>query len=127
MDLGAAGLSRQPFPSHGKPLAVVTYSSQHDALEVLRETHEHPTGLALLQGPTLSGKSILIRSFLESIDPECAQAHYNLGLAFADAKIFGEALLEWKKVVEIDGDGDLGRTAAENVELIQTYMELEAD
>jgi type II secretory pathway predicted ATPase ExeA/pSer/pThr/pTyr-binding forkhead associated (FHA) protein len=74
MDLGAAGLSRQPFPSHGKPLAVVTYRSQHDALEILRETHEHPTGLALLQGPALSGKSILIRSFLDSIDPDCAVA-----------------------------------------------------
>jgi type II secretory pathway predicted ATPase ExeA/pSer/pThr/pTyr-binding forkhead associated (FHA) protein len=74
MDLGAAGLSRQPFPSHGKPLAVVAYRSQHDALAVLRETHEHPTGLALLQGPALSGKSILIRSFLDSIDPDRAIA-----------------------------------------------------
>ena len=74
MDLGAAGLSRQPFPSHGKPLAVVTYRSQHEALDVLRETLEHPTGLALLQGPSLSGKSILIRSFLNSIDADCAVA-----------------------------------------------------
>jgi type II secretory pathway predicted ATPase ExeA/pSer/pThr/pTyr-binding forkhead associated (FHA) protein len=74
MDLRAAGLSRQPFPSHGKPLAVVTYRSQHEALEVLRETHEHPTGLSLLQGPALSGKSILIRSFIDSIDADCAVA-----------------------------------------------------
>ena len=74
MDLRAAGLNRQPFPSHGKPMAVVTYRSQHAALDVLRETLEHPTGLSLVQGPALSGKSILIRSFLESIDDDCAVA-----------------------------------------------------
>ncbi len=74
MDLGAAGLSEQPFPTHGKPLAIVTYASQQEALDVLRETHEHPGGLCLLQGPSLSGKSILIRTFFESIDEECAVA-----------------------------------------------------
>jgi len=74
MDLGAAGLSKQPFPTHGKPLAIVTYKSQRLGLEILQETHEHPTGLSLLQGPALSGKSILIRSFIDSIDPECAVA-----------------------------------------------------
>ena len=74
MDLGAAGLSQQPFPTHGKPLAIVTYQSQRAALEVLKETHEHHTGLSLLQGPTLSGKSILIRSFVESLEKDCAVA-----------------------------------------------------
>ena len=58
------------------------------------------------------------------IDPGSAQAHYNLGLAFANAKIFKEALVEWRKVVELDPDGQLGDMAAENVELIKTYMEL---
>lgn len=74
MDLGAAGLREQPFPTHGKPLAVITYHSQRAALEMLRETHEHPQGLSLLQGPTLSGKSVLIRSFVDSIDHDCAVA-----------------------------------------------------
>lgn len=62
-----------------------------------------------------------------AIDSRSAQAHYNLGLAFADAKVFREALHEWELVVEIDGDGQLGRAAAENVELIRTYLELEDD
>ena len=74
MDLGAAGLIEQPFPTHGKPLAIVTYDSQRAALDVLRETLEHPTGLSLLQGPPLSGKSILVRSFLESIEGDNAVA-----------------------------------------------------
>jgi tetratricopeptide (TPR) repeat protein len=60
-----------------------------------------------------------------AIDPNSAQAHYNLGLAFANAKVFKEALLEWRKVIELDPDGELGKIAAENVELIQTYMELD--
>jgi type II secretory pathway predicted ATPase ExeA len=74
MELGAAGLSEQPFPSHGKPLAIVTYESQRAALDALRATVEHPTGLSLLQGPKLSGKSILIRSFIESVESDCAVA-----------------------------------------------------
>ncbi len=74
MELGAAGLTEQPFPTHGKPLAIVTYDSQREALDVLRKTHEHPKGLSLIQGPALSGKSILIRSFVESLDPDCAVA-----------------------------------------------------
>ena len=68
-----------------------------------------------------------IRYYLKAleIDPDSAQAHYNLGLAFADTKVFREALVEWNKVVELDPDGVLGETAAENVELIRTYLELE--
>ncbi len=74
MELGAAGLSEQPFPTHGKPLAIIPYQSQRAAHEMLKETLEHPTGLSLLQGPALSGKSILIRSFIESLDRQCAVA-----------------------------------------------------
>jgi tetratricopeptide (TPR) repeat protein len=58
------------------------------------------------------------------IDPNSAQARYNLGLAFANFKLFKEALVEWQKVVELDPDGELGKLAAENVELIKTYIEL---
>ena len=58
------------------------------------------------------------------IDPNSAQARYNLGLAFANFKLFKEALVEWQKVVELDPEGELGKLAAENVELIKTYVEL---
>ena len=74
MDLGAAGLNEQPFPSHGKPLAVLSYSAHVEALETLKDTYEHPTGLCLLQGPTLSGKSTLIRSFIDTLHEDCAVA-----------------------------------------------------
>ncbi len=71
MDLAAAGLKEQPFRTHGKPLSIVTYSSHRDALTILRKTCAAPWGLALLQGPTLSGKSTVIRHFVESIESDC--------------------------------------------------------
>jgi type II secretory pathway predicted ATPase ExeA len=74
MDLGAAGLSEQPFPTHGKPLTIVSYAAKMAAIEMLRDTREHPAGLSLLQGPTLSGKSTLIRTFIESLPEDCSTA-----------------------------------------------------
>lgn len=74
MDLGAAGLTEQPFPTHGKPLAIITYGSGQAALDVFRKTCEHERGLSLLQGPSLSGKSTLIRTFVDSLDDELAVA-----------------------------------------------------
>ncbi len=58
------------------------------------------------------------------IDPQSAQAHYNMGIASADSRLFAEAAREWEKVVELDPESELGRTAAENVELIKTYIRI---
>ncbi|HNP64112.1 MAG TPA: FHA domain-containing protein [Woeseiaceae bacterium] len=74
MDLGTAGLTEQPFPTHGKPLAVVTYASKVAALEMLADTRKHRSGLSLLQGPPLSGKTTLIRGFVESLPDDHAIA-----------------------------------------------------
>ena len=74
MDLGAAGLLEQPFPTHGQPLAIASYASKVAAIEMLKETYVHLTGLSLLQGPALSGKSTLICSFVESLDEDCSFA-----------------------------------------------------
>lgn len=56
-----------------------------------------------------------------TIDPNSAQAHYNMGLAFAEAKIFAEALREWQLVVKAEPGSDLGKTAAENIRIIEQY------
>jgi len=74
MDLGAAGLHQQPFPTHGKPNAIVAYAAAESALEVLQETYEHASGLSLFQGPTLSGKSTIIRNFISTLHEDCAVA-----------------------------------------------------
>jgi len=74
MDLADAGLTEQPFRTQGKPLPIVSYSSHLDALESLREVCALPTGLALLQGPPLSGKSTLIQYFVDTMEQDCAIA-----------------------------------------------------
>ena len=56
------------------------------------------------------------------IDPKSAQAHYNLGLAFADTRLFAEAIREWEAVIELSPESEVGRTAAENLQLIKTYV-----
>ena len=71
MDLAAAGLKQQPFPTHGQPLAVLSYEAERAALDVLNDTYVNPTGLSLLQGPALSGKSTLIRSFIATLHEDC--------------------------------------------------------
>jgi type II secretory pathway predicted ATPase ExeA/pSer/pThr/pTyr-binding forkhead associated (FHA) protein len=74
MELAAAGLREQPFRAHGTPVAMVPYNSSDEALLALRETCEKSTGLALLQGPPLSGKSTLLRHFAENLDEDRAYA-----------------------------------------------------
>lgn len=75
MELGAAGLREQPFRTHGRPLAVVSYASRREALKVLDSTcNSTPNGLCLLQGPTLAGKSTVIREFVENLPEERAVA-----------------------------------------------------
>ena len=74
MDLDAAGLVEQPFRTHDKPLSTVSYASHRDALQVLEDTCAAPNGLSLLQAPTLSGKSTLIRHFIETRPDDYAVA-----------------------------------------------------
>ncbi len=74
MDLGAAGLQEQPFRTHGKPILFVPYSGQQAALEFLDSTYEHPQGLGLFLGPSLSGKTTILRHFVQSLDSDVAVA-----------------------------------------------------
>ena len=74
MDLSAAGLNEQPFPTHGNALTVVKYASQQDALSVLEKTCTTPNALSLIQGPTLSGKSTILRQFVDSLSGDTAAA-----------------------------------------------------
>ena len=74
MDLGAAGLHEQPFLTHGKPLVFVHYAGQHAALDFLNSTYEHNQGLGLFLGPSLSGKTTILRQFVNALDPDVAVA-----------------------------------------------------
>ncbi len=74
MDLAAAGLHEQPFRTHGKSLVYVAYAAQAAATRYLKDTAHHAHGLGLFHGPRLSGKSTIIREFVESIDGDRAFA-----------------------------------------------------
>lgn len=74
MDLAAAGLSEQPFKTHGRPIVTVRYAAFLAAYEALTDMLECRHGLVLLQGPPLSGKTAIARSFADALDGECAVA-----------------------------------------------------
>ncbi len=57
-----------------------------------------------------------------TLDPNAQHALYSLGVAFADAGIFREAVDYWGRVVKVDPASELGKNAAENVELVQKYL-----
>ncbi len=74
MELGEAGLQEQPFRTHGRPLVFVRYSSQQAAFDFLQDTLKRERGLGLFQGPPLSGKTVIIRHFAESLSDDAAVA-----------------------------------------------------
>ncbi|HZM17754.1 MAG TPA: tetratricopeptide repeat protein [Candidatus Krumholzibacteria bacterium] len=55
-------------------------------------------------------------------NPNATHALYSIGVAFADAGIFREAVRYWTRVGELEPDSELGKNAAENVKLLQQYL-----
>ena len=106
MDLRAAGLDTQPFGTDGRPSSVVSYSSYRDAISVLKKTLEAPHGLSLLQGPTLSGKSTLIREFVQSMSSDCAVAVVD-GTNLNTANLLQKMLRRFGYRIEFNSIGEL--------------------
>ena len=67
MKLADTGLRKQPFRTHGKPLELVPYASQTNALQFLKKTGADKCGLGLFHGPPLSGKTTIIQRFASSL------------------------------------------------------------
>lgn len=57
------------------------------------------------------------------LDPDNADAHFNLGVMFADANLFGEARTEWERVLNTAPDGPARRLAQENLDRILPILE----
>lgn len=70
---------------------------------------------------TNEAKNALVKAL--ELDPDNADAHFNLGVMFADANLFGEARTEWQKVLDTDPDGPAGKLAQENLDRIQPMLE----
>ncbi len=74
MELGVAGLDRQPFGTDGKPLVMSSYAAHRSAFDFLKKTYEHRFGLGLLEGPTLSGKSTILQHFVDTLGEDVCTA-----------------------------------------------------
>jgi len=70
---------------------------------------------------TYEAKQAVTRAL--ELDPENADAHFNLGVMFADANLFGEARTEWEKVLETAPDGPARSLAQENLDRIRPMLE----
>ena len=106
MDLAAAGLSEQPFRSEATPESIVSYASHVEALQAIRTACNEPHGLALLQGPPLSGKSTLIRHLVESLDDDQEHAVVD-GTGLNNTTLLESALCEFGFEAEFDSDNEL--------------------
>jgi tetratricopeptide (TPR) repeat protein len=56
------------------------------------------------------------------IDANAQLPHYLLGVAFADAGIYREAIVEWEKVVQIDPKTEAATTANEGIKVLRTLL-----
>lgn len=74
MDLAQTGLRKQPFRTHGKPLEMVQYASQRNAIRFLDETRNNNRGLGLFHGPPLSGKTTIVQHFRSTLPRDHAVA-----------------------------------------------------
>jgi len=106
MDLAAAGLREQPFRTHGKPLSTVAYESYREGLAVLSRTVELASGLTLLQGPPLSGKTTLIREFVEQIPDSYAVAVLD-GSGLNTTGMLEAMLRQFGYLVDFNSTGEL--------------------
>lgn len=106
MDLASAGLTEQPFRTHGEPIVTVPYESNREALKSLRQVLTVPDGLALLQGPALAGKSTIVREFIETLDAECAVAHVD-GNGLNATQLLESILRQFGYVLDYNSDSEL--------------------
>ena len=74
MKLADTGLRKQPFRTHGKPLVVVPYAAQRNAIRFLDDTRGNSQGLGLFHGPPLSGKTTIVQQFAHSLPRDHAVA-----------------------------------------------------
>jgi len=60
------------------------------------------------------------------IDPKNADAHFNLGVMFADSNLYHEAKVEWEEVLKISEDSPAAALARENLERIEPLFQEQA-
>lgn len=94
MKLADTGLRIQPFQTHGKPLVLVPCRSQDAAIRFLHAARLNDRGFSLFHGPPLSGKSLVIQQFAESLPNDQAIAVVD-GAAQDTASLIQEILTQF--------------------------------
>jgi tetratricopeptide (TPR) repeat protein len=59
------------------------------------------------------------------LDPGNQVAHFHLGIAFAEAQLYEEAVREWQAVTAADPDSPAGIQATRNIERVESILKLE--
>jgi len=57
------------------------------------------------------------------IEPKSQEANYNMGVAFADAQIYREAINYWKRVVAIDSTTVIAQSAKSSIQVLQDFLD----
>ncbi|KPJ58960.1 MAG: hypothetical protein AMJ46_13090 [Latescibacteria bacterium DG_63] len=55
-------------------------------------------------------------------DSTFVEGYYYIGIAFADAGIYREAIREWQKVIEISPNSEVARNAKDNIEVLMVFL-----
>jgi type II secretory pathway predicted ATPase ExeA len=106
MDLGAAGLNEQPFRTHGRPLSIIPYASHDESLAALDATCATRNGLMLMQGPPLSGKTTLIRQFVDTLPADRSVAIVD-GNGLNTTGLLESVLRQYGYVIEHNSNNEL--------------------
>jgi type II secretory pathway predicted ATPase ExeA len=84
----------------------VRYAAQTDAIEFLQTVATQPNGMGLLQGPRLSGKSTIIREFVESLDEDIAVAVVD-GAGLKTSSLLNNILGQFGYDLQFNSDNEL--------------------
>ena len=63
-----------------------------------------------------------LRRALEA-DPDCYNALFNMGVAFADVGIYREAVKYWQRVVQVAPATDAARQARDNIRVLEPLID----
>jgi type II secretory pathway predicted ATPase ExeA len=100
------GTGERPFNTKGQLATVVLYQSQQSALKFLRNVLVNEKGVGLLHGPQSSGKSVIVRQFLNELPKHVATANVD-GTRMRAAEFLSEVLDQFGYRVQLVSVDDL--------------------
>ena len=100
------GLGERPFGKTDRPAPVVLYRSQQAGLRFLRKLLVDEKGIGLLHGPESSGKSVIVRQFLQELPNHVAAANVD-GSRLKAPEFLSEILKQFGYGVELKSAEEL--------------------